>query len=70
MTDQLEAAVRAHRRAQAKAEASRIDLANAIAAAARANVPQRDIVRITGYTRERIRQIVRAAEADLSTAPE
>jgi AcrR family transcriptional regulator len=40
---------------------ARSRLAEAIVAAARAGVRQVDIVRVTGYTRERVRQICRAA---------
>lgn len=64
MTDRLEAAVRAHKRAQAQAKRVHADLMKAIAEADREGIPQKDIVRITGYTRERIRQIVRAAEKE------
>ena len=47
--------------AKAEAERKRVALADAIVAAARAGMRQRDIVAITGYNRERVRQIVRAA---------
>jgi hypothetical protein len=40
---------------------ARTRLADAIVAAARAGMRQKDIVRVTGYTRERVRQICRAA---------
>jgi hypothetical protein len=36
-------------------------LAEAIVEAARSGMRQVDIVKVTGYTRERVRQIVRAA---------
>ena len=67
MTDRLEAAVKAHQRAQAQAKRVHTALLDAIVEAARDGVQQKDIVRITGYTRERIRQIVRAAEQKGST---
>ncbi|MEV0330130.1 hypothetical protein AB0H63_27300 [Micromonospora echinospora] len=40
--------------------AARARLADAIVAAARGGMRQVDIVRATGYTRERVRQILRA----------
>lgn len=75
MQDDLEAAVRAYAEAQAavasaqqavadrRAEVPRARerLAEAIVAATRAGMRQRDIVRITGYGREQVRRIVRAA---------
>jgi hypothetical protein len=48
-------------RARGKAEAARLELAAAIVAAARAGVRQRDLVQASGYTRETIRVILRAA---------
>jgi predicted transcriptional regulator len=62
--DTLEAAVRAFRRAASTHEKRRKELAAAIVADAQAGVKQTEICRITGYTRERIRQIVRQAEQD------
>lgn len=47
--------------AQKKLTELRPQIADAIAEAARAGMRQADIVRITGYTRERVRQICRAA---------
>jgi len=80
MVDDLVAAVDAYRRAQAEvAQAQdelaskraavperRADLAAAIVRAARAGMRQRDIVDVTGYARESVRRILRAAgiEAD------
>lgn len=75
MLDHLEAATRAYREAQnavgeaedalveakAAVPVARAKLAEAIVEAARAGAKQRDIVAITGYNRERIRTIVRAA---------
>jgi hypothetical protein len=40
---------------------ARAKLADAIVAAARAGARQKDIVAVTGYNRERVRQILRAA---------
>ena len=52
--------------ARARAERARLDLAAAIVRAAQRGVRQREIVEATGYNRERVRQILRAAgvEAD------
>ena len=75
MLDDLEAAVRAYREAQdavgdaernlavvrAHVPEARAKLAEAIVRAARAGVRQRDIVAVTGYTRESVRRILRAA---------
>jgi hypothetical protein len=47
--------------ARADVERKRAELGEAIVAAARAVVRQREIVRVTGYSRERIRQICRDA---------
>lgn len=58
MTSELEAATRAYRRAQKAVEKRREELAAAVVKAAKDGVRQFEIVRITGYTRERIRQIV------------
>ncbi|GAA5181248.1 hypothetical protein GCM10023322_15440 [Rugosimonospora acidiphila] len=64
---------RAQEAAQARMDAAREAraqarerLAEAIAAEARVGTPQVEIIRITGYSRERVRQILRAAgiEAD------
>lgn len=74
VADRLADAVRAFRMAQAAAVASaqraaedrekvteaREQLAAAIVEAAREGMRQVDIVRVTGYTRERVRQILRA----------
>lgn len=62
MTERLEAAAKAYRRAEKKADETRSELFAAIVAAKAAGVAQVDIVRATGYTRERIRQIIKAAE--------
>jgi hypothetical protein len=61
MTSELRAATAAYRRAERRAEDLRSKLAAAIVAADAAGVRQVDIVEITGYTRERVRQILRAA---------
>jgi len=76
----LEAVVRTYRTAQAaveaaqrrvgesrvRADAARQALHEAIVEAGRGGMRQIDLVRVTGYTRERIRQILRAGgvEAD------
>lgn len=59
MTSDLEAAARAYRRAEKAHADRRVQLADAIVKAARDGVRQVDIVKITGYTRERVRQILR-----------
>ncbi|MEV1018124.1 hypothetical protein AB0I89_32180 [Micromonospora sp. NPDC049801] len=59
--DQLEDVAREYRDAKAALDAVRPRLAAAIVAAARGGVRQSEIVRTTGYTRERVRQICRAA---------
>ncbi|MCX4474798.1 hypothetical protein OOK41_31555 [Micromonospora sp. NBC_01655] len=59
--DELEALGQEHRQAKAALDDVRPRLAAAIVEAARARRPQREIVAATGYTRERIRQICRAA---------
>lgn len=69
MTERLKAAARTHKRDQAKAENSRRELAAAIVDADAQGVPQVEIVAITGYTRERIRQIVKAAAEESSASP-
>jgi hypothetical protein len=51
---------RKHQRLRAELDAIRPELAEEIRAAARAGVPQALIVKITGYTRDRIRIICRA----------
>lgn len=62
MTERLEAAAKAYRRAEKKADETRSELFAAIVEAKAVGVAQVDIVRATGYTRERIRQILKAAE--------
>lgn len=59
--DELEDVARRYQSAKAALDAVRPELAAAIVAAARAGTRQADIVRVTGYTRERVRQICRAA---------
>ena len=56
----IKAAVAAHRRAAKRAEQTLAALHAAIAEAASQGVRQTELVKITGYTRERIRQICRA----------
>ncbi|HEX3778496.1 MAG TPA: hypothetical protein VHX38_02435 [Pseudonocardiaceae bacterium] len=60
----LEEAARAYRRAEKVLEERRADLAAAIVEAAASGRPQVEIVRISGYAREHVRRIVRAAESD------
>lgn len=55
--DELTRAAVAHRKATEKAEQTRAALHAAILAALAQGVTQADVVRATGYTRERIRQI-------------
>jgi hypothetical protein len=57
MTQALAAALHDFRNQSIAAERAKQDLDRAIADAARAGVPQVEIVRVTGYTRERVRQI-------------
>lgn len=57
MTQALAAALHDFRRQSIAAERAKQDLDRAIADAARAGMPQVEIVRVTGYTRERVRQI-------------
>lgn len=80
MPTRLENAAKSYRRARAAleaarsrvtsartdVEAARVELSEAMVEAARAGVRQKQIVTISGYTRERVRQILRAAgvEAD------
>jgi predicted transcriptional regulator len=59
--DELESAAQEYRDAKAALDAVRPRLAAAIADAAKAGRRQSEIVRVTGYTRERVRQICRAA---------
>ena len=59
--DELAAAAADYRQAKAAIDAARPRLAAAIIDATRAGRKQGDIVAATGYTRERIRQICRAA---------
>jgi hypothetical protein len=56
-----EAAAAKVQQAKDRAERERLALADAIVAATLAGRRQRDIVEVTGYTRERVRQILRAA---------
>ena len=56
--DQLRYLGRKHQRLRADIDAIRPQLADAIRAAAAAGVPQVEIVKATGYTRDRIRKIV------------
>jgi CRP-like cAMP-binding protein len=64
----LAAATRAFRRAEKVAEKHRTALADVIRRAAAADVRQADLARITGYTRERIFQIVHGDRKKTSAA--
>jgi DNA-binding phage protein len=57
--DKLLDAVRAYHRAQAALDRKREELAVAIADAVHAGRKQADVARVTGYTREHIRRIVK-----------
>lgn len=52
------------REAQARTEFLREEVAEAIRAAHRDGVPQKDICEVTGYTRQQVRRIVIAGESD------
>jgi hypothetical protein len=53
-----------HRRLRADLETVRLELHDLVIEAARAGVPQSELVEITGYTRDRIRVICREAGLD------
>ncbi|WP_431892636.1 hypothetical protein [Micromonospora haikouensis] len=57
----LDTAARAHQQAKEALDAARAELADAIVEAARAGDRQTDIARTSGYTREQVRRICRAA---------
>lgn len=61
-TGALEAATEAYRAAQRELDSRRQALAAAIVAAAHSGIRQTEIVRITGYTREHIRRLVKDAD--------
>jgi len=61
LVTRLEDAAATYRTAKQALDAARPALAVAIAEAARAGVRQNEIVRVTGYTREQVRRICRAA---------
>jgi CRP-like cAMP-binding protein len=65
----LARAAQAHRRAEAAVISTRLALASAIAEADSAGVKQLDIVRITGYTRETVRRIVKSFEDETEQQP-
>lgn len=56
-TEHLAKAARAHNRAAARLDQTRAQLHAAILAALEAGISRPEIVRITGYTRQRIQQI-------------
>jgi hypothetical protein len=64
----LIAKTKAFRRAESLTEERRLELANAIVSASVGGVRQSEIVRITGYTREHVRRLVRDAAAEASAA--
>ncbi|MFY1589011.1 hypothetical protein ACN267_31475 [Micromonospora sp. WMMD734] len=57
----LDDAARTHQHAKAALDTARTELAQAIVEAARTGTKQADIARTSGYTREQIRRICRAA---------
>ena len=59
--DRVRTALAAYRRASRSSDVALAELHAAIADAAAGGVRQNELVRITGYTRERIRQITRQA---------
>ena len=67
--DELEKVAREYQRAKAALDAVRPRLAAAIVAAARSGVRQSEIVKTTGYTRERVRQICREAGVEPGEEP-
>lgn len=62
METSLTEAARAFRRAERTAEQRREELAAAIVQADKDGMRQVDIVKVTGYTREHVRRIIRDAE--------
>jgi predicted transcriptional regulator len=58
---ELERLGREYKAASKGLDTLRSELAKAIVAEARAGMKQNDIVRLSGYTRERVRQICREA---------
>jgi hypothetical protein len=60
----VKSAVAAYRRASQRSDAALAELHSVIAEAAAGGVRQNELVTITGYTRERIRQLTRQAERD------
>jgi hypothetical protein len=63
MSTDLERAAKAFRRAEQALEQRRAELADAIRAADEAGTKQVDIVRITGYTRETVRRLVKPTDS-------
>lgn len=62
METSLTEAARAFRRAERAVEQRREELAAAIVQADKDGMRQVDIVKVTGYTREHVRRIIRDAE--------
>lgn len=61
MTSELEQAVRAYRRAEKGLEQRRDELADLVVRASNEGVPQVELTRVTGWSREHIRKLVKAA---------
>ncbi|AYF30083.1 MULTISPECIES: hypothetical protein [Micromonospora] len=61
MTSRLERAAHAYHQAKEALDKARPELADAIVDAARAGTKHTDIARVSGYTREQVRRICRAA---------
>lgn len=62
MIERLTVAARQYKRDRERLEKSREALAETVIEATREGVPQVEIVRATGWTREQVRLIVRKAE--------
>ncbi len=65
----LSRAAQARQRAEATVVGTRAALASAIVDAHYSGIKQADIARITGYTRESVRRIVKAFEAETKHGP-
>ena len=61
MTSELEQAARAYRRAEKALDERRAELVDQVVKAAKSGVAQVELVRITGWTREHIRKMVKAS---------
>lgn len=65
--EKLRSSGAAFKKARAAAEAARHKVKPDIIAALRAGVPQKDIVELSGYTRETVRSIARAEGIEAAT---